>query len=234
MSVEWGLPRQLEDYGVFIFLFGFHVVMGALFVSVRLPLDSFAIVPAFLLFVLCNCVLVGMRHVQARLFMTNRYPLSIFEATARVFDDASVSVMEWLVIFTGQSVGIALYWGSWLGYSLNAGNAVTSFMDVRFPMIVYTLVSAIVLCQHRPSEELSAKHALDTGVDTFFIMHSVISMGAVVYSYAFTTPTHEYCRVGLFGLYSYQGHATVTFYCFAIVHAACHMLLRLVFPMKKK
>ena len=233
MTVEWGVPTQLEDYGVLICLFGFHVVFGALIVALRIPVYDFGGINTFIgagfMILVFAYVMADVRRLQKWLFMSNRYPMSTFEATIGVADN-TLSVVEWLTIVSGQYAGLALCWEYWLRFSLDAPSAVSEFFNPFSAATVHTLFMSVALFRYHRRVDTTNKQ----DVDHEPLLFLGIAIGVLAAINAHFAQGGGPLFLGLTGIYRPSQHGAVTLLVSTMGHATLHALYRLATDREKK
>lgn len=231
MKVEWGVPRQLEDYGVLICLFAFHVAFGVLSVAVRIPVYNFdanvflsAAVMVLVFFELTK----GARRLQRWLFMCDRYPLSTFEASVGMCND-TISVVEWLVILLGQYSGVGLCWERWLLYSLDPYDrraALLEFAKPLSPVVVYTLIMSVALFNYKTSKFAAATSHGDD--ESILFVSLLAGMVASINTHLAEGTPHRVLFLGLSGIYRVSHHGAITLALSTMLHATIHVFYQLL------
>ncbi len=243
MAVEWGAPRQLEDYGVLICLFLFHGVFGALVVALRIPVYDFGGINTFIsagfMILVFAYVMTNVRRLQKWLFMSNRYPVSTFEATIGVADN-TLSVVEWLTIVSGQYTGLALCWEYWLRFSMDAPSAVAEFFNPLSAAMVHTLLMSVALFRyHRCVDTFFSRHHTNDGISKQDVDHEPllflsIAMGVLAAVNAHFSHGTGPLFLGLTGIYQPSQHGAITLLVSTMLHATVHALCRLVTVKRNK
>jgi len=225
MRVKWGIPQQLEDYGVLICLFAFHVGFGGLSVAVRIPVydvDALTFLSMGIMVLVFYGLTVGARRSQQWLFMTTRYPLSMFEATVGV-SNGTLSVVEWLVILLGQCSGLDLCWKRWLWFSadeLSRHAALAEFSKPLSAVVVYTLIMSMALFNVNTSTEVVEGEPI-------LFLSILVGVIATCNSHFALGTAHNAIFLGLAGIYRVAHHGVITLVMTTLLHSTLHTLYRL-------